>query len=241
MRYYAIGDIHGRADLLAELHGIIAKDLMSFSGASTIIYLGDYVDRGSDTKGVLDQLISSTIGTTRVFLMGNHEEMLLEFLEHPKKAQRWLAMGGVEAASSYGVSGTDVRRVATELAAAMPRTHLGFLRGLQVSYSADQFFFCHAGVRPGVTLAKQDARDLLWIKGDFLNSDEMFEKIVVHGHSPVDEVDIRPNRINVDTRAYASGRLSCVVLDGSSVRVLATTARVTFRAKLRAWLRDWLR
>jgi serine/threonine protein phosphatase 1 len=240
MRYYAIGDIHGRADLLAELHRLIVQDLRTYSGESTLVYLGDYVDRGADTKGVLEQLISSTIGTTRVFLKGNHEEMLLEFLARPRKAQRWLAMGGVEAARSYGVSGTEPRRVADDLAVSMPRAHLDFLYGLQVSYPTDQFFFCHAGVRPGVALAKQNALDLMWIKGDFLNSDEQFEKIVVHGHSPVDEVDIRPNRINVDTRAYASGRLSCVVLEGSSVRVIATKPKITLRVRVKAWLRDWL-
>ncbi|MDO9381584.1 MAG: metallophosphoesterase family protein [Hyphomicrobiaceae bacterium] len=241
MLYYAIGDIHGRADLLAEMHKLIADDLRAYAGESTLVYLGDYVDRGSNTNGVLDLLINSTIGTSRVYLKGNHEEMCLEFLAHPKRPQRWLSMGGVEAAQSYGVSGDDPRSIAKGLTVAMPPTHLEFLRTLQVSYSTDRYFFCHAGVRPGTELAKQDSRDLMWIKSDFLNSDEKFEKIVVHGHSPVDEVDIRPSRINVDTRAYATGRLSCVVLDGETVRVLATKPRVTFKTRLRAWLQDWLR
>lgn len=226
---------------LAEMHKIIADDLRAYTGESTLVYLGDYVDRGNDTKGVLDLLINSTIGTSRVYLKGNHEEMFLEFLAHPKKAQRWLPMGGAEAAQSYGVSGDDPRSIAKALAASMPPAHLEFLRALLVRYSTDRYFFCHAGVRPGIELAKQDARDLLWIKSDFLNSDEKFEKIVVHGHSPVDEVDIRPNRINVDTRAYATGVLSCVVLDGESVRVLANKPRVKLKTRLKAWLRDWLR
>lgn len=240
MRTYAIGDIHGRADLLAEMHRLIDQDLRSYSNNATVIYLGDYVDRGADTKGVLEQLINSTVGTSRVFLKGNHEEMLLEFLAHPKRAQRWLSMGGKEAAQSYGVEESDPRRVATGLAASVPSAHMDFLRRLEVSHSTDLYFFCHAGVRPGIALAKQDAHDLMWIKGDFLNSDEKFEKIIVHGHSPVDEVDIRANRINVDTRAYATGRLSCVVLDGDQVRVLATQAKASLRARLRAWLKDWL-
>lgn len=240
MRFYAVGDIHGRADLLSDLHKLIAKDLAGFDGESTIVYLGDYVDRGADTKGVLDQLIASTLGTVRVFLKGNHEEMFLGFLEHPRKAQRWLAMGGTEAARSYGVSGDDPRNIASNLRSAMPATHIAFLNSLQLSHVSERYFFCHAGVRPGIKLSQQDAHDLMWIKGDFLTSDATFEKIVVHGHSPVADVDIRPNRINVDTRAYASGRLSCVVLDGSTVRVLATQPRATLRDRVRTWLRDWL-
>lgn len=239
-RYYAIGDIHGRADLLAEIHKLIADDLRGHAGESTVVYLGDYVDRGSDTRGVLDLLINSTVGTSRVFLKGNHEEMFLEFLAHPKRAQRWLSMGGAEAALSYGVSGDDPRSIAKALAIAMSPAHLEFLRKLQVRHATDRYFFCHAGVRPGIELVKQDAHDLLWIKGDFLNSDEKFGKVVVHGHSPVDDIDIRANRINVDTRAYASGVLSCVVLDAETVRVLATKPSITLQARVKAWLRDWL-
>lgn len=244
MRYYAVGDIHGRADLLADMQRRIATDLRHYAGEATVIYLGDYVDRGPDTRGVIDRLIACRLGSERVYLKGNHEDMLLQFLDKPSKYRRWLNVGGLQAARSYGLTGSpvsdnDLIAFAAELGTTLPEAHVNFLKSLQLSHTTERYFFCHAGVRPGTPLAKQDAHDLMWIKADFLEHRKSFGKVVVHGHSPGDVVDIRPNRIDVDTRAHATGRLSCVVLeDGeASVRVLATEPSRTLLSRLAALFR----
>jgi len=229
-RVYAIGDIHGRADLLARLHGGILEDAANAPGRRVAVYLGDYVDRGLDSRAVLDLLLDEPLpGFERVVLLGNHEAMLLGFLERVERGPNWLWNGGAATLLSYGVAAPadpqdpqalDACRVA--LAAAMPERHLAFLRGLPLSHVEGGYAFVHAGLRPGLPLALQAAEDLLWIRDEFLRSRLDHGHIVVHGHSIGREVEFRPNRIGVDTGAYASGRLSAVALEDDRRWLLST-------------------
>lgn len=230
-RVYAVGDVHGRADLLNRLRELIAEDCRSRpAGAATTVFLGDYVDRGADSRGVLDILTSGTFPTQTIFLTGNHEAMMLAFLRAAELGSGWLPNGGVETLQSYGVEVGELRTAlgletaSQRLREALPASHRHFLQTLQLTHQVGGYFFCHAGVRPGVPLDRQAEEDLLWIRKEFLFSTQPFGKIVVHGHTPVREPDVRPNRINVDTGAFASGRLSCVVLEGTARRFLTADA-----------------
>ena len=230
IRLYAIGDIHGCATLLDRLHGEIARDLES-NGAveGVVIYLGDYIDRGPDSSGVLEILTTPFQNAfRRVFLKGNHEDMLLKYLTGPDRGSSWCEFGGFETLMSYRV---DIRHVlnygghkalAEELAARLPASHLQFLNELQSSFSIGDYFFCHAGVRPGISLDLQKPNDLIWIREEFLASSVDHGKIIVHGHTPVEDVEVRPNRIGIDTGAYATGRLTALVLEGEERRFLST-------------------
>ena len=226
-RVYAVGDIHGRADLLSKLFGRIDDDLESRPTADAVqVFLGDYVDRGPNSRQVIDLLIARQRATEVVLLKGNHEDYALQFLTNPNLFSEWKSIGGLNTLLSYGVTPTrrnDLQsrhQVATALGHAMPDSHRRFLRGLALSFSCGDFFFAHAGVRPGVPLRQQSPHDLLWIREDFLLHEENFGKIVVHGHTPAREPDIRPNRINIDTGAYATGRLTCLVLEGDQMNFL---------------------
>ncbi|MCW5745269.1 MAG: serine/threonine protein phosphatase [Alphaproteobacteria bacterium] len=231
-RLYAIGDIHGRADLLADLHAAIAEDHRDrpTDGRDVIVYLGDYVDRGPDSRGVIDCLANEALpGLTSVHLMGNHDEAMLRFLDDATIGPTWASFGGEATLLSYGVRTSPnmigMRRfedMRSQLAEKMPPDHIAFLRGLQTSYAAGDYFFAHAGVRPGVPVEQQRREDLLWIRDAFLSSDADHGKIVVHGHTPDDAPQVRANRIGVDTGAFASGVLTCLVLEGTNRRFLAT-------------------
>lgn len=230
VRIFAIGDIHGRADLLDVMHAKIEADLRARRPHQAIvIYLGDYVDRGPDSYGVLERLSRGPpAGARAIFLKGNHEEMLQSFLGDPEVGNRWRLLGGLETLFSYAVDVNaalargGMRAVAEDFARKIPPSHLAFLDRLALSTAFGDYFFCHAGVRPGTPLDRQVATDLLWIRDDFLASAASFGKIVVHGHSPVEKPEFRENRINVDTGAYATHRLSCLVLENSERRLLAT-------------------
>ena len=229
-RIYAIGDLHGRSDLLDEMHGAILRDTVDHPvRAMELVYLGDYVDRGADSAGVLGRLAAPAPGLPRArALMGNHEAVMRDFLAGGEDAEAWREFGGFETMRSYGVDPTAIpgRHWAApareQLEYAMPRSHRALLDALERSYDRPPYFFCHAGVRPGVPVEMQDAHDLIWIRKDFLRSDADFGRVVVHGHTPVSRPDVRANRINVDTGAYATGRLTCAVLEVGSVRVLQT-------------------
>lgn len=230
-RVYAVGDVHGRADLLDRLRELIAEDCRSRPpGAATTVFLGDFVDRGAESREVLDILTSGTFPTPTICLTGNHEAMMLAFLRDAELGSGWLPNGGVETLQSYGVEVGDLRtasglRAASQrLGEALPAPHRHFLQALRLTHQVGGYFFCHAGVRPGVPLERQAEEDLLWIRKEFLSSSESFGKIVVHGHTPVREPDVRPNRINVDTGAFASGRLTCLVLEGTARRFLTADA-----------------
>jgi serine/threonine protein phosphatase 1 len=227
MRIYAVGDVHGRADLLASLLQRIDCDLKARPVAHTLeIFLGDYIDRGSDSRLVLDLLIGRQHHCETVFLKGNHELYALAALTNPSVLAEWMRIGGISTLASYGVkpSGRTDPQSANDIALAfgnaMPDSHRRFLEGLTLSFSCGDFFFTHAGVRPGVPLQKQSADDLLWIREDFLLHEGSFGMVVVHGHTPAIEPDVRENRINIDTGAYATGRLTCLVLEGDQITFL---------------------
>jgi serine/threonine protein phosphatase 1 len=226
-RVYAIGDVHGRADLLAELFMRIDNDLRSRPRVSSVqVFLGDYIDRGPNSREVIDLLIERQQNHKTMFLKGNHEDCVLRLLSDPTEFSEWKMIGGLSTAMSYGVTPTGHHdpqthpRIATAVAAAMPDRHHRFLRSLALSVTLGDFFFVHAGVRPGISLAAQAPRDLLWIRDDFLLHEDDFGKVVVHGHTPTREPEIRANRINIDTGAYATGRLTCLVLEDDQMSFL---------------------
>jgi serine/threonine protein phosphatase 1 len=227
IRIYAIGDVHGRADLLERVFTRIDAHIAAHPVVRPIqVLVGDYIDRGPDSRGVLDRLIKRAKTNEMVLLKGNHETLVFEFLRNPSMLQSWSQLGGLETLMSYGLSPSlnadalTQKKLAIALQAALPKSHLNFLGSLQSSFSCGEFFFAHAGVRPRVPLEKQRDEDLLWIRDDFLLYEEEFGKIVVHGHTPVREVDIRPNRINIDTGAYATGHLTCLVIQDETFEPL---------------------
>ncbi len=226
-RIYAVGDVHGRADLLSALLARIDDDLRLRPISEVVqVFLGDYIDRGPNSREVLDLLIGRQKGHDLVLLKGNHEEYALRFLSDPTVLSEWKNVGGLDTIVSYGVTparrldSQSQRRLAITLGHSMPDSHRRLLGNLALSYSCGDFFFAHAGVRPGVPLQMQSQHDLLWIREDFLLHEGDFGKIVVHGHTPAGEPEIRPNRINIDTGAYATGRLTCLVLEGDQMGFL---------------------
>lgn len=231
MRLYAIGDIHGRLDLLRAMHGQIRAELMRDEPADwRIIHLGDYVDRGPNSKGVIAFLVDRVTEDPRVVaLAGNHDVNFRAFLDDGDTTGLFCRFGGVDTARSYGVeadfsnpAAADKSRAA--LAAVVPSAHKSFIEGLPRSIVFGDFFFCHAGIRPGVALADQDPHDLIWIRDPFLHYPGLHEKVVVHGHTPHDEAEIMANRVNLDTLAYASGRLTAFVVEGREKRLLEASA-----------------
>jgi serine/threonine protein phosphatase 1 len=219
-RIYAIGDVHGRADLLSELLERIDADLESRPVHQHVhVFLGDYIDRGPQSREVLDLIIARRRHHHAICLKGNHETLITKFLEQPSALSNWRHLGGFNTLLSYGITPSVNPSVAEqeECAAALnqnlPESHRAFLESLALSYECGDFFFVHAGVRPGVPLNRQLERDLLWIREDFLIHEADFDKMIVHGHTPVSQPDIRPNRINIDTGAYATGTLTCLVLE----------------------------
>jgi serine/threonine protein phosphatase 1 len=224
---YCIGDIHGRDDLLRDMAERIEADLKtrSFEHAVTV-FLGDYIDRGSDSKAVVERLASGKWPTSIIALAGNHEDFLLSFLDDATFLAFWRSQGGVETLHSYGVdigpamAGRGYEQVQAAFATFFPKQHRDLLESLKVSASIGDYFFCHAGVRPGVTLDRQGRDDLLNIREPFLSSKAEHGKLVVHGHTPRIAPEIRPNRIGIDTAAYATGRLTCLVLEKDQQRFL---------------------
>jgi len=228
---YVIGDIHGCSDLLDRMIAAIRADLTASPVEECLtVTLGDYIDRGPDSRGVLDRLIKNPFPTAFVALKGNHEAMLENFLLDPTIASQWRQFGGLETLTSYGVPvsslmlGRDYGETAEVLKAALPAAHLEFIESLQTSLSIGRYFLCHAGVRPGIPLESQSVDDLLWIRRSFLDSRADFGKIVVHGHTPAEEPEVLANRINVDTGAYMTGRLTCVALGREPARFLSVSA-----------------
>jgi serine/threonine protein phosphatase 1 len=226
-RIYAIGDIHGRLDLLDEVLAGVDADMGMHPVENAVrVFLGDYIDRGPDSKLVLDRLINYCVTEPTVCLMGNHEAFLREFLKNPGILPIWRRCGGLDTLSSYGLAPkieTDAqaqRELASEFDRILPSSHREFLSNLKQYFICGDFFFVHAGVRPGICLTKQSEDDLLWIREEFLLSEGHFGKIVVHGHTPVLEPDVRPNRINIDTGAYVTGRLTCLVLESDKIRFI---------------------
>jgi len=231
---YAIGDIHGRADLLVLLLAEIAADAMRDKEARrrTLVFLGDYVDRGPDSRGVVDMVLNGLPkGFDAHFLKGNHEAIMLDFLGDPFYLDHWLANGAEATFRSYGVDAAELSRKGAPpelwrraLLASLPEAHRDFFEGLELAVSFGDYFFVHAGVRPGVPLEAQDPQDMIWIRGPFLQSEEDFGKIVVHGHTPGMEPVIRANRIGIDTGAVFTDRLTALRLENGSRRLMQVDA-----------------
>jgi serine/threonine protein phosphatase 1 len=226
MRIYAVGDIHGRADLLIETIARIDDDLERRPIENAVeVYLGDYVDRGPDSKTVIDLLAIRLVKNRAVCLRGNHEALMEDFLRDPANLGPWLQLGGMQTLASYGIHPRS-RSIETEIdlhrrfRRAFPRTHELFLQCLRYGFSCGDFLFVHAGIRPRIPIEHQDARDLLWIRHEFLNSAQDHGKLIVHGHTPVPHPDIRHNRINIDTGAWRTGTLTCIAIEGPTILVL---------------------
>ncbi len=226
LRIYAIGDVHGRFDLLEATAGKIKADLAASPPARAIeIFIGDYIDRGPQSREVVDWLIETPpLGAERICLMGNHEDMMLEALADPSKLANWLFNGADATLASYGVTDlpASLEAMHAACAEAIPPRHTEFLAALPHTVEFGSYLFVHAGIDPRRPLSEQDPHDLLWIREPFLSSEADFGRIVVHGHTPVVEPDIRKNRINIDTGAVFTGHLTCLVLEGTTRRLLQT-------------------
>lgn len=231
LRVYAIGDIHGRLDLLDDLLERIATDERGrCDGLEThYIFLGDLIDRGPDSRGVIERLLdlSKTVAHVR-FLMGNHEQVFLRALEGDKRSLRFLdRIGGRETLNSYGITDEDYKTLGFEELAALaaervPAEHVAFLAGFENMIMMGDYLFVHAGIRPGVSLEEQEHSDLYWIRDEFLSHKDSFGPIVVHGHSITSEIDLRANRIGIDTGAFASGKLTAIGLEGGERWFIST-------------------
>ena len=230
---YAIGDIHGRVDLLREILSAIELDSKRHPRLNRrLVFVGDYVSRGPDSKGVIDLLLNlEWPGFRTVFLKGNHEDCMLRFLAGDLLVgSHWLSKGGAETLKSYGVacdgdtelSEAVLDKLRTALANVVPHKHLRFLRELSRSYHEGNCYFVHAGIKPGVALHEQCERDQLWIRRRFHQSEYDHGAIIVHGHHIASEVVVKPNRIGIDTGASSSGRLSCLVIEDNQFRILQT-------------------
>jgi serine/threonine protein phosphatase 1 len=222
---YAIGDIHGYLALLDDLLAKIQDHAEAYPGfQKTIVFLGDYVDRGPDSHGVVERLATFALPDFDVvFITGNHEEMMLTFLDDVTIGNAWLRSGGLETVQSYGVltemQDIDMDALQQDFVAAMPHHQRMFLKGLDLCHTVGDYFFVHAGVRPGQPLDTQVAEDLVWIREPFLTSRRDHGKVVVHGHSINYEPEffpdnIYPRRIGIDTGAYRNGVLTCLALVG---------------------------
>lgn len=229
VRIYAIGDVHGRADLLSDLLRRIERDNAARAQASvTTILLGDMIDRGRHSAALL-RTLSSRMPSGLICLRGNHEAVMVDAWKGNRAALRlWFEHGGDATLAGFGateaeLAGTEDERVAA-LVARVPRSVINWMRALPLTHACGDYLFVHAGVRPGVSLARQTREDQLWIRDEFLSSERWHGKRIVHGHTPREQVEILPNRIGVDTGAYISGRLSAIGLEGTDSWVVQTEA-----------------
>lgn len=232
-RVYCIGDIHGRDDLLAIMHQALLNDAFGYDGRKVVIYLGDYIDRGIASKKVIERLLGNPLHMfEQVFIRGNHEQSLLLFLQIPQTGADWMTFGGQATLYSYGVKmqGMPLKKallldVQRQLKQSLPAEHIQFFESMRLMHVEGDYCFVHAGIRPGVALKRQREDDLLWIRDEFTGSKRQHEKIIVHGHTVTPEPELLANRIGIDTGAYYSGNLTCLVLEGAERRFI--TARLT--------------
>lgn len=230
-RVYAIGDVHGRADLLRVLHAGMRADADAHPASRRVaVYLGDYVDRGLDSRGVIDAVLGDELaGFERVALKGNHEDLMLRFLEDTGIAPSWFHNGGIATLFSYGISSRAENGephtglvLQGALRERLPARHLQFLRELRLTHREGDYLFVHAGIRPGVPVADQVEEDLIWIREPFTGSRADHGFVVVHGHTITPSVETADNRVGIDTGAYFSGTLTCLVLQGTGRSLIQT-------------------
>lgn len=231
MRVYGIGDIHGNLDLLQGLLKQISADRAQHADKQhKLIFLGDYIDRGTQSRAVIEFLCANDIpGFDVTCLLGNHESTLLKFLTDTSIGSSWVRYGGAATLGSYGIQASPLetddetfRTLQAAMATALPDHHLEFLRALEPMHREGDYLFVHAGVRPGVPIEEQSVQDLTWIREEFLKSKADHGALIVHGHSVTTEPEIKPNRIGIDTGAYMSGTLTCLVLEGESRWLIQT-------------------
>jgi serine/threonine protein phosphatase 1 len=229
---YAVGDVHGRADLLHALREQIVADSLQLTPGTEkiVVYMGDYVDRGLESRQVVDTLIREPLSDFRsVHLLGNHDAWLLSFLVDAEVGATWLKYGGDVTLHSYGIRlGTPLGddryfdRLQRTLRSRLPREHVDFLQNLELMFETGDYLFVHAGIRPGVPIDQQTADDLLWIREPFLSWEQTFGRVVVHGHTVDSSPVVRHNRIGIDTGACWTGRLTCLVLEEGTHRFIST-------------------
>ncbi len=216
---YAVGDVHGCLEALRAVHAAIADDLrVRPVPSATLVHLGDYIDRGPESAGVLSLLAGGEVPagiSETVNLLGNHEDLCLAALEERTREglALWLMNGGGATLASWGVPRTEAPGWRDRI----PPEHIAFMRGLRLTHAVGSYLFVHAGVRPGVPLERQERSDLIWIRLPFLQSEADFGAVVVHGHTPMGQPEVRPNRIGIDTGAFAGGWLTCAVLERDEV------------------------
>jgi serine/threonine protein phosphatase 1 len=239
-RAYAVGDVHGCLDELDRLLHRIDEDIRKRPKAKTsIVFLGDLVDRGPCSAQVVERLRTySRPNVSTHFVMGNHEEVMLRVVAGDTDLlQSWLRFGGADTLRSYGLDAAELKglgpaEVAERLHGAIPAEHVEFLEGFADSISFGDYLFVHAGIRPGVDIAEQSQSDLRWIREPFLDDPTDHGFVVVHGHTITNEVEVAPNRIGIDTGAFCTGTLSALAIEGSKRWLLQTSATETAPAAL---------
>lgn len=226
---YAIGDIHGRYDLLKQIMEMIESHAATFRRGQNyhIVVLGDIIDRGPDSARVIRSLYSLSGQKKATVLLGNHEDAMLRTLDgEPGMLRQWMRFGGDATLKSFGIAPPrdedDYLRVMEQMRSDIPENYVSWLRRRPISIRSGDYLFCHAGIRPGVDLARQKANDMLWIRDEFLESDEAHGVVVVHGHSISPDVELRHNRIGIDTGAYSTGILTAAFLSDTVCHILST-------------------
>ncbi len=232
---FAVGDIHGCKELLNVIHNKIIEVSKNNEGEKLLIYLGDYIDRGPDIKGTIQTLIDfQPENFTKVFLLGNHEQMLLDFMAGKRNSLYiWLGNGGLETLESYGsdvnsyidhsMELKDEELIRKQFTRLLPSAHKNFFNQLILNYEWDDYFFVHAGINPDLPLDKQEKETMLWTREKiFFNPKMTCSKIIVHGHTPVEKIEKYPFRINLDTGSFYSGKLSCLKIENGKLSFLNT-------------------
>ena len=228
-RVYAIGDIHGQFPALENIYKRIHFDLNARPVQNyRIVVLGDIIDRGEFSRHVVDFLMARQRTEPITVLRGNHEDMLLRALASPEYLLEWRKYGGLETMLSFRVDmsglmkGRDIESTHASFVEKFGQERVAYLRSLPYSMHSGDYFFCHAGIRPNRAIAEQDLNDLIWIRDEFLTSSQQHEKFIIHGHTPVERIDLRTNRLNLDTGAYLTGRLTCAVFEGNTASIFDT-------------------
>ena len=230
LRVYAIGDVHGRLDLLNRMLELIDRDASEARGLTPVrVFLGDYVGRGPDSAGVIAKLVElHNWCPDTIFLRGNHEQMLLDFFNNPNCYRAWSQIGGERTLLSYDVmpplfdEDSTLEEIRDAFVLALPEHHLRFISSTKYMHVIGDYLFAHAGIQPNIKFNEQAPHDLMWIRDEFLSSSKKFEHVVVHGHSGQKTPVVRPNRIGIDTIAYKTGKLTALVLEGTKRRFLTT-------------------